>query len=75
MSARDGIAKHGDKAIEVLYNEFLQLHDMNVFVPIHKKDLTKQQIKDALRAISVIKEKRDGTLKGRTCVDGSKQHG
>ena len=29
--------------------------------------------KKSLRAISLIKEKRDGSLKGRTCADGRKQ--
>ena len=32
-----------------------------------------QQKRMALNAINLIKEKRDGTLKGRTCADGSKQ--
>ena len=27
-----------------------------------------------LNAINLIKEKRDGTIKGRTCADGIKQH-
>ena len=75
MSTKDGIQKYGDKAIKVLYNEFLQLHDMEVFLPVYHNKLSKQQLKDALRAISVIKEKRDGTLKGRTCADGRKQKG
>ena len=30
--------------------------------------------KKALNAINLIKKKRDGTIKGRTCADGSKQH-
>ena len=29
----------------------------------------------ALESLIFIKEKRDGTLKGRTCTDGRKQHG
>ena len=73
MSTRDRIAKHGNKDIEVLRDEFLQLHDIEVLTPTHKKDLLKQQIKDAPRTMLVIKEKRDGALKGRTSADGSKQ--
>ena len=30
--------------------------------------------KKALNAINLIKKKRDGTIKGRKCADGSKQH-
>ena len=57
MYARAGIKKHGDKLKEVLFTEFLQLHDMGVFWPIHRDNLTKKQIERALRALSVIKEK------------------
>ena len=46
---------------------------MDVFQPIYKKDLTKEQIKCALRALTVIKEKRDDTLKERTVADGNNQ--
>ena len=51
----------------------MQLHNIEVFILIHKNKLSKKQIKDALRAMSVIKEKRDRTLKGRACADSSKQ--
>ena len=35
--------------------------------------LTKEQKSKALRAINLIKEKRDGKIKGRCCSDGSGQ--
>jgi hypothetical protein len=35
--------------------------------------ITQEQRSAALRAMNVIKEKRNGVLKGRTCADGSKQ--
>jgi hypothetical protein len=73
MSAKQGIRKHGKPAIEALYQEFLQLHNRTVFQGQHAHQLTKQQKLGALRAISVIKEKRSGTLKGRTVADGSVQ--
>ena len=72
MSAREGISKYGEKAMEVLHNEFLQLHDMDVFIPVLREQLTREQIGNTLRAISVAKEKSDGSLKGRTCTDGRK---
>jgi len=46
---------------------------MGVFSPIHKKNLSRKQISNTLRAISVIKEKYNGILKGRTYADGRKQ--
>ena len=70
MSTKASIKKHGDKAKKVLFTEFLHLYNINVFIPINNKDLTPEQIKSALRVLSVIKEKRDNTLKGRTCIIG-----
>ena len=40
MSTRVGIKKHGKRAEDVLFTEFLQLDNMHVFIPIHRKDLT-----------------------------------
>ena len=75
MSAKDSVAKHVDKAIKVSCNEFLQLYYVEVFALMHKNKLTKKQVKDTLKAILLIKEKQDETLKGRTYTDGSKQRG
>jgi hypothetical protein len=75
MSAKAGIKKHGQVALDALYNEFLQLHDLEVFQGLHASKLTKEQKNAALRAISVIKEKRCGKIKGRTVADGRPQKG
>ena len=48
---------------------------MDTFMPVHKGDLTKEQVREALIAISVIKEKSDGILKGWTVTFGKKQRG
>jgi len=48
---------------------------MNTFILVCKKDLTDEQIHEALRAISIIKEKSDEILKGRTIMFGKKQCG
>ena len=74
-SANKGMAKRGDRAREALLAEFLQPRDMGTLVPTCKKNLTKQQRKNSLRATSIIKEKRDGTLKGRTYAFGKAQRG
>ena len=42
MSSKAGIEKHGNKAKEVLHEEFMQLHDMDIFLPIKKDRLTKE---------------------------------
>jgi hypothetical protein len=75
MSAKVGIRKHGKVAVAALFDEFLQLHDLNVFEPRSASSLTRKGKKAALRAISVIKEKRCGRIKGRTVADGRTQKG
>ena len=57
MTAKAGIEKYGKCAVDALYQEFLQLHDLTVFAGQDASKLTKHQKQQALRAISVIKEK------------------
>jgi hypothetical protein len=73
MRAKAGIKKHGQVVIGALYQEFLQLHDQDVFDGKHARELTKSQKRAALRAISVIKEKRCGKIKGQTVANGRPQ--
>ena len=73
MSAKQGVRKHGEKALTALHNEFLQLHDTKTYVPVSPKDITFKQKKNSLKAIIVLKKERCGKLKGRTCADGRKQ--
>ena len=73
MSAKKGIERHGQAAINAILKEYKQLHDLDVFRGIHRRDLTPEQHKRVLRLITVIKEKRCGKLKGRACADGRSQ--
>jgi hypothetical protein len=73
MAAKAGIKKHGQVAIDALFQEFLQLHDLGVFLGQHRSELAKEQRTGALRVISVIKEKRYGRIKGRTVANGRPQ--
>ena len=75
MSAQKGIKKHGQAALDALKKEFLQFKALDVLEPLDAFTMTDEQKREALRALSVIKEKRDGTIKGRTCADGSTQQG
>jgi hypothetical protein len=43
------------------------------FKPQDAEDLSTNQKKGALESLMFLKEKRDGTIKGRTCADGRKQ--
>ena len=73
MTAKAGIKKHGRAAEEALMREFAQFETLNVHEALDARLLTAEQQKGALRAISLIKEKEDGFLKGRTVADGSVQ--
>jgi hypothetical protein len=44
-----------------------------MFAPVKVKDLTPTQKKAALESLMVLKEKRDGSIKGRACAYGRKQ--
>jgi hypothetical protein len=70
MTAKAGIKKHGQVAVDALFQELLQLNGKTVFDGNHRSKLTKVERQAALRAISVIKEKRCGKIKGRTVADG-----
>jgi hypothetical protein len=73
MTAKAGIKKHGKAARAAMVQEFGQLEDLKVYEPVDATSLTKEQKLGALRAINLIKEKRDGRLKGRTVADGRSQ--
>jgi hypothetical protein len=73
MKAKVGIKKHGQVAIDALFNAFFQLHNLGVFRHKHANDLTRAQKRVALQAINVIKEKRYGKIKGRTVANGKGQ--
>ena len=73
MMEHEGIAKHGEKAVEALMKEYAQLEKFKVFEPLDSASLNKKEKKRALRVINLLKKKRDGSLKGRTVVDGRLQ--
>ena len=71
MSAKQGIKEFGQEAVAALMQEFAQLENLNVYEAMDVKLLTRAQRRGELRAINLIKKKRDGKLKGRTVADGS----
>ena len=73
MSAKKGVAKHGKKAVLAIIKEFEQFDANDVFQPLKRNQLTKEQIAKAMRTITVIKEKRCGRIKGRAVADGRMQ--
>ena len=73
MSAKKGIEKHGQVAINAIYKEYAQLVELDTFRAVASETLTKEQRREALRLITVVKEKRCGKVKGRACADGRPQ--
>ena len=73
VSVKEGIKRHGNKAIAAVLSEFSQLNDKHVFRPRQADELTNMDKKQSLNLITMIKEKRDGKIKGRACADGRKQ--
>ena len=73
MSFKKGLRKHGLEARKAMLKEFVQIKDKEVFSPVRASSLTPTERRKALRTINLIKEKRDGVLKGRVCVDGRPQ--
>ena len=57
MTASAGIKQFGQRAIDAIFAEFSQLFELFVFGAINASTLTTQQKRDALRAITLIKEK------------------
>ena len=70
MTDKAGIRKHRQKAVDALFKKIAQIDTKGVIKAIRASDLTHAQRKNALRAINLIKEKRNGVIKGRTCADG-----
>ena len=78
MSAKHGIKTFGEEAVAAMFKEMKQLNQgampgKPVVIPVDVANITKKEKKEALNAINLIKRKRDESLKGRTCADGSRQ--
>jgi hypothetical protein len=78
MSAKKGIRTFGERAIAAMIKEFQQLDQgavpgKPVVDPVDPTTISHDEKRQALEAVNLIKEKRCGRIKGRTCANGSKQ--
>ena len=78
MSAKRGIKMFGEKAVAAMIKEFTQLSEgvmpgKPVVEPIDPNTLTNEDFRQAMEAVNLIKMKRSGKVKGRSCINGSKQ--
>ena len=75
MGMKQGVRMFGDLGVSAVKKEVLQLHDRDVIRAIHKSQLTKEQIRQALGYLMFLKRKKNGKIKGRGCADGRKLRG
>ena len=63
----------GGNAHKAAKSEMKQLHFRNTFKPKHWYELTEEEKTKVLESHMFLKQKRDGTIKGRTVAGGNKQ--
>ena len=68
-----GIKEWGDRGKDAAFEEVKQLHMRTTFKPINMDDMTSEERRKAIGSLIFLKEKTDGTIKGRACADGRKQ--
>jgi len=73
MNVKEGIKIFGNKGNDTLMTELQQLNIQRALLPLKKEDMSYDQWKKALRYLMFVKEKHDGSIKARGCVDGCSQ--
>jgi len=68
-----GIKKFGAEGYKAVLKEIDQLDKRECFKPILVKDMTKSERMKCMQSITLLTEKRDGTIKARTVADGHLQ--
>ena len=71
--AKKAVRLYGKPAIDALISECRQIDRKDAIHPFLRKDLTTDELERVLSAITMVKIKRCGKVKGRTVADGSKQ--
>ena len=78
MQAATGFNLFGEKAVAEMFKELKQLEhgpmlEKPVLHALNPDTMAPEEKRKVLNEINLIKEKRDVTIKGRTCADGSKK--
>lgn len=69
---KKGLEIFGEKGTSAVKKEMQQVHDCEVLVPVDASKMNSGEKSEALRYLIFLKEKSDGTIKGRGCADGRK---
>ena len=75
LSMKSGLRAWGNNALSAVRSDMKQSNFRNIFRTKHWKYLTATQRHTVLESHLFLKEKRDGTIKGRTVAGGNKRHG
>jgi hypothetical protein len=70
-----GIKKFKERGEAGVAKELTQMHDMDMFHPVARELLTKEERMKALSSLLFLNEKRDQSVKAQMCADGGKQRG
>ena len=73
MSLKEGLKILGEKGEKSALKEMTQLHDMDTFTPRDPRTLTREERVKALSSLIFLKEKSNGDVKSRTCINGAPQ--
>jgi len=69
---KERIRRYGKLAIKAVLKEYAQLDNKRIFRPTKASTLTVSQKRNALNLLTIVKFKRNETVKGRACADGRK---
>jgi hypothetical protein len=69
FSLCQGLKKFPVQSKLAAMTEMKQLHNMQVFAPVNKSNLSKQELSQVLNSLMFIKEKQCGKFKAWACVD------
>ena len=70
---KQGIKIFGDAGVAAVFKEIKQIHERNIMNPIDFKQLSVEEKKATLPYLMFLKEKCNGSIKGRGCTDGRRQ--
>ena len=72
-SLNKGTNFFGETSTEAAFKKMKQLHNRTVFEQVKLAGLTDQERRRAMKSLIFLVEKRDKTIKARTCANGSTQ--
>ena len=73
VSLKQGIKQFKQKGEKLFPKELPQLHLNSTFRPLTAGELRNKDKDEELELLILLKEKRDGRIKGQACADSRKQ--